>query len=115
MEVFSPLRTIVIGQPKEGSFMSNGENTLTVDGRTYAVDRLSENAKAQVVNLKVVDEDIRRIEQRLAIYRTARAAYARALKSELYQRPADVTLGGSQFEAGVIQGGVEDQRHAENG
>jgi hypothetical protein len=63
--------------------MSTGENTLTVDGRTYALDTLSENAKAQVVNLKVVDEEIRRIEQRLAIYRTARAAYAHTLKTEL--------------------------------
>lgn len=63
--------------------MSAGENTLTVDGRTYALDALSDNAKAQVVNLKVVDEEIRRIEQKLAIYRTARTAYARVLKTEL--------------------------------
>jgi hypothetical protein len=63
--------------------MNTGENTLTVDGKTYAVDRLSESAKAQVINLKVVDEEIRRIEQRLAIYRTARAAYAHTLKTEL--------------------------------
>jgi hypothetical protein len=99
----------------EERLMSGAEKTLTVDGKAYAIDSLSENAKAQIVNLRSVDEEIRRIEQRLAIYRTARQAYARALKSELYQRPADGTLEGSQIEAGVIQGGVEDQHHAENG
>ena len=63
--------------------MSAGENTLTVDGKTYKLDTLSDNARAQVVNLKVVDDEIRRIEQKLASYRTARSAYARVLKGEL--------------------------------
>jgi len=63
--------------------MSTAEKTLTVDGKAYALDSLSESARAQVVNLRVVDEEIRRIEQRLAMYRTARAAYAHTLKGEL--------------------------------
>lgn len=59
------------------------KNTVTIDGKEYFLDSLSENARSQLTNIQVVDEDIRKIEQKLAIYRTARATYARALKDEL--------------------------------
>lgn len=59
------------------------KNTITIDGKEYSIDSLSENAKTQLSNIRVVDEDIRKIEQKLSIYRTARATYARALKDEL--------------------------------
>ena len=63
--------------------MSDQQQVVTIDDRQYPVDDLPEIAKAQVVNLKAVDEEIRRIEQKLEIYRTARTAYARVLKKEI--------------------------------
>jgi hypothetical protein len=63
--------------------LNEQNKTITIDGRPYELDALSENARSQVINLQVVDEEIRRAEARLAMFKTARAAYARVLKSEL--------------------------------
>jgi hypothetical protein len=54
-----------------------------VNGKQYAVDDLSENAKAQLVNIKVVDQEIVRLEALLAITKTARAAYVQTLGAEV--------------------------------
>jgi glycerate kinase len=56
---------------------------VTIDGTEYNLDDLSENARSQVVNLRVTDQEVARIKQQLAIYQTARTAYARALGEEL--------------------------------
>jgi len=63
--------------------MSDATKTITIDGKAYPLDSLSENARAQVVNLRVTDVEIERLKAQLAIYQTARAAYARALQREL--------------------------------
>ncbi len=57
--------------------------TLTIDGTEYNLAELSENARAQVTNLRVTDQEIARLQQQLAIAQTARTAYARALSAEL--------------------------------
>jgi len=57
--------------------------TLTIDGAEYNLADLSENARAQVTNLRVTDQEIARLQQQLAIAQTARTAYARALSAEL--------------------------------
>ena len=57
--------------------------TVTIDGTEYNVNDLSDNAKAQVTNLRVTDAEIEKLKQQLAIYQTARTAYARALQEEL--------------------------------
>jgi len=59
------------------------EQTVTIDGKEYALDQLSEEARNQVVNLRVTDQEISRLKQQLAIAQTARTAYANALKREL--------------------------------
>ena len=56
---------------------------LTIDGTEYNVADLSENAQNQVVNLRVTDAEIEKLKQQLAIYQTARTAYAKALGEEL--------------------------------
>lgn len=61
----------------------NDKTSITIDGKEYDPALLSPSARAQVGNIRVVDDEIKKIEQKLAIYRTARAAYARALKDEL--------------------------------
>jgi len=57
--------------------------TITIDGTAYTVADLSDHAKQQVANLQVTDAEIEKLKQQLAIYQTARTAYARALSDEL--------------------------------
>lgn len=57
--------------------------TTTIDGKDYALDDLSEAAKGQLTNLRVVDQEIARLQQQQAIAQTARRAYANALSEEL--------------------------------
>ncbi|MBT2801013.1 hypothetical protein J7J49_06735 [Halomonas sp. ISL-56] len=57
--------------------------TVTIDGSEFKVADLSENARNQLLNLRVTDQEIQRLNQQLAIAQTARTAYARALKDEL--------------------------------
>lgn len=61
------------------------DQTITIDGAEYSLANLSDNAKAQVTNLRVTDQEISRLQQQLAIYQTARKAYANALQQELPQ------------------------------
>jgi len=63
--------------------MANEKNTITIDGTEYNVADLSDNAKQQIANLRVTDAEIEKLKQQLAIYQTARTAYARALSEEL--------------------------------
>ena len=64
--------------------MADEQNqTVTIDGTEYNVADLSENARNQVVNLRVTDAEIEKLKQQLAIYQTARTAYAKALGEEL--------------------------------
>lgn len=56
---------------------------ITIDGKEHELSNLSDNAKAQVTNLRVTDAEIRRIQAQLAIFQTARLSYAKALKDEL--------------------------------
>ena len=58
-------------------------NTITIDGTQYDLENLSEAAKSQLTNIQVTDQEIARLQQRLAIAQTARQAYARALQGEL--------------------------------
>ncbi|WP_252107302.1 MULTISPECIES: DUF6447 family protein [unclassified Halomonas] len=60
--------------------------TVTIDGQEYNMADLSENARAQLVNLRVTDQEIQRLNQQLAIAQTARTAYANALKAELPEK-----------------------------
>ena len=62
--------------------MSSGQ-TVTIDGREFALDSLSEAARAQLVSLKITDQEIARVQQQMAILQTARIAYANALQAEL--------------------------------
>lgn len=58
---------------------------LIFDGVEYALDGLSEEARNQVTNLRATDIEIARIRQHLAIFQTARSAYASALKQALVE------------------------------
>lgn len=63
------------------------ERTITIDGVDYTADQLSEKALQQLANVRATDQEITRLEQQLAIHRTARATYAQALNAELKKAP----------------------------
>lgn len=63
--------------------MAGPQRSITVDGKEYRLDSLSDQAKVQITNLRAVDQEIKRLEQQLAIFKTAQATYARALKQEI--------------------------------
>ena len=57
--------------------------TITIDGKDYDLDDLSDEAKNQLQALQATDRRIRETQQELAILQTARLAYAAALQSIL--------------------------------
>lgn len=59
------------------------EQTITIDGRDYAIEALSENVKAQLVSMQAVDRRIAALQEEMAILQTARIAYGNAIKQEL--------------------------------
>ena len=58
-------------------------STITIDGATYQVDELSEDAQAQLASLQYVDQELARLQAQTAALQTARIAYANALKAAL--------------------------------
>ena len=56
---------------------------ITIDGKEYDTDTLSEQAKATIGSLQFVDARMQQLRNELAIADTARMAYGRALKGEL--------------------------------
>lgn len=64
---------------KQSDFKAADDQVVTLDGVDYKASDLSDNAKQQMMNLKVTDDEIQRLERSLAIARTARAAYGEAL------------------------------------
>jgi len=52
---------------------------ITINGTAYASENLSDAAKAQALNLQVVDAELARLQQQIAIAQTARNAYGAAL------------------------------------
>jgi len=56
---------------------------ITIDGKEYDVEKLSDAAKAQLMSLQLTDKKIAELNTELAIVQTARNAYAVALKEAL--------------------------------
>lgn len=56
---------------------------LTFENKRYAIEKLDDVARAQIVNLQVVDNEVSRAQQQLAILGTARSAYLSALRQAL--------------------------------
>lgn len=63
--------------------------TIKIDGIHYATSELNDEAKGQLMNLRVTDQEIARLQTQLAITQTARAAYAQALNVALPKAEAD--------------------------
>ncbi len=64
---------------------------ININGKEYKEEELNENALAQVNMLKIVDNEIKRIEGQLAIAKTARNAYGESLSKNLPEKEAPKT------------------------
>ena len=62
--------------------------TITIDGKEYDVETLSDETKAQLGSLQYVDSELARLQAQAAALQTARMAYGRALKQTLEQGEA---------------------------
>ena len=62
--------------------------TITIDGKEYDVDTLSDETKAQLGSLQYVDSELARLQAQAAALQTARIAYGRALKQTLEEGEA---------------------------
>lgn len=57
--------------------------TITIDGKQFDTEALSDDARAQIANIQLTDQKLIQLQQELAIVQTARNAYARALSDVL--------------------------------
>jgi hypothetical protein len=63
--------------------VKNEEATLTYKDKTYKISELSEEAQKQLVNVRITESEIRRLQMQLAIVQTAHSAYEQALLAAL--------------------------------
>jgi hypothetical protein len=56
---------------------------ITIDEKEYLISDLSDQAKAELGSMNVVDQKIANLQQEISIMQTARNAYARALGEAL--------------------------------
>ena len=66
--------------------------TIKIDNVDYDTANLSDEAKAQLVNLQFCDQELARLQAQAAALQTARMAYAKALQTALPAIPAGDTL-----------------------
>jgi hypothetical protein len=56
---------------------------ITIDGREFELDSLSEDIKRLIVRLRLADQRMAQLQQDLGFVQTARTAYARELVDSL--------------------------------
>ena len=66
--------------------------TIKIDNINYDTDKLSGEAKAQLISMQFCDQELARLQAQAAAYQTARMAYAKALKEALPNVPVSDTL-----------------------
>ena len=71
--------------------MNDSQQTLTLDGQTYAISDLPPVARDNLVSLRFVEATLQQLRGQMAVSQTAHVAYACALKAELAQTPGTVS------------------------
>ena len=56
---------------------------VTINGKEFDYDSLSDKAKANLVSLKFAQDELSKLQAQTAIYKTAEAAYSRVLNEEI--------------------------------
>ena len=59
------------------------DQKITIDGKEYNLNNLSETAKAQLINIQFVDAQLQQLNNELAVADTAKIGYLNALKQEI--------------------------------
>ena len=67
-------------------------STITIDNRSYDLDTLSDEARAQLTSLQFVDAELARLQAQTAVLQTARMAYSKALQAALPVLPMGDTM-----------------------
>ena len=62
---------------------SDKSGTVSIDGKDYVLDELSNEAKEQIASLQFVDQQIQQLQNEWAISDTARIGYSNAIKKEV--------------------------------
>lgn len=70
--------------------------TITINGKTYDLAQLSEQALAQINNLEAADAELQRLNMQQAFVGTARNAYANALNAELAKLDAGSSVSATE-------------------
>jgi hypothetical protein len=70
----------------ENAAAATAAPSVTIDGVKYAISDLTKDARSQLVNLRFVDQEISRLQNQLAVCRTARARYAEQLQKEIPEK-----------------------------
>ena len=65
---------------------------VSIDGKDYNLDSLSDQVKAEITSLQFVETEIHRLQAQLAAMQTARIAYANSIKSGLPAMPDSDTI-----------------------
>jgi hypothetical protein len=61
---------------------------ITIDGKEYDTDQLSDEARNQLISIQFVDRKLQELNLEKAAYQTARNAYAKALSDILQKEQA---------------------------
>ena len=56
---------------------------VQVNGKDYDLDSLSDDAKSNLASLQFVQSELKRLEAKVAVFKTSEAAYGRALSQLL--------------------------------
>lgn len=56
---------------------------VNIDGQEYEFDDLTNEQKAQLISLRFVQDELKRLSAQIAVYKTAERSYSAALKKEL--------------------------------
>ena len=66
--------------------------TIKIDNIEYDTDKISNEAKAQLISMQFCDQELARLKAQAAAYQTARMAYAKALTDALPNVPDGDTV-----------------------
>ena len=62
---------------------SDKSGTVSIDGKDYVLDELSNESKEQIASLQFVEQQIQQLQNEWAISDTARIGYSNAIKKEV--------------------------------
>ena len=74
---------------------------IAIDGTSYNLADLTDTARQHLVNVRLVDQELARLQRQRAIATVARTAYAGAVSAALPKEPTAPADGARMFDAGA--------------